>query len=129
MEGAPRAGRKRKRLRTVIRMGSQPSERVPGPGPLWSTAPKMKEMRNTNAAAIVLSAVVTNPSGALSAGNMMFLRKGTQPTTRPAKLAIVGGGATLLNQESAVRAILAARVSCQPLSHACALVTLGGCRK
>jgi hypothetical protein len=96
-------------------MGSQPSERVPGPGPFCSTAPRMKEMRNTNASAIVLSAVVRNPSGALWAGNMMFLRKGTQPTTRPARLAIVGGGATLLNQDSAVLPILAALLSRHPL--------------
>lgn len=83
-----------------MRIGSQPSDFVPGPGPFCSTAPRMKDIKNTKASAMVLSAVVKKPSGALTAGNIRFLRKGTQPTTRPSIEAIVGGGATLLNHLS-----------------------------
>ena len=96
-------------------MAPQPRERVPGPGPFCSTAPRMKEIRNTKAFAIVFRAVVKNPSGALSAGNMRSFKAGTQPTRRPIMDAIVGGGATLLNQPSPVPITLPTLLSCHCL--------------
>ena len=60
-----------------------PTERVPCPGPLCRTAPKMNDTRNTNALAMVSSAVVRKPKGALRAGNIRAFREEMQPMTSP----------------------------------------------
>ena len=108
---SPKTGMMRKRLSTVIMMEPQPTRRVPSPGPFWSTAPRMNEMRYTKAPEMVSSAVMTKPSGALLAGIMRFLKKGTQPTTSPDSDATVRGGMTLFAQPSSVWHILHALLS------------------